>query len=57
MGAFTIQRILLVAALAASLAACGRAGEPELPPASAGAEQQQADAPAEDRRFILDPLI
>jgi len=58
MGASPIQRILLAAALAAGLAACGRAGDLEPPPAAAGAEQSQpADAPAEDRRFVLDPLI
>jgi predicted small lipoprotein YifL len=58
MGAFPIQRILLVAALAASLAACGRAGDPELPPAAAKAGQaQQSDTPAEDKPFVLDPLI
>lgn len=58
MGVFPIQRILLAAALAALLAACGRAGDPELPPKAAEAGQaQETDAPAEDRRFILDPLI
>ena len=58
MGPFPIKRILFIATLAAGLAACGRAGEPELPPAAAAAKQAQpADAPAEDRRFVLDPLI
>ncbi|GAB4350577.1 MAG: hypothetical protein Kow0026_06930 [Oricola sp.] len=58
MGASQIQRILLVAALAASLAGCGRAGALEPPPAAAkGGQAQQADTPVEDRRFVLDPLI
>ena len=53
-----ITRILLLAAFAATLAACGRAGDPELPPAAAAAQKENpADAPAEDRPFILDPLI
>jgi predicted small lipoprotein YifL len=36
------QRILLLAALAAGLAACGRAGDPELPPAAAAKAGQDA---------------
>ena len=53
-----ITRILLLVSFAAALAACGRAGDPELPPAAAAAEKDKpADAPPEDRPFILDPLI
>lgn len=53
-----ITRILLLVSLAALLAACGRAGDPELPPAAAAAQKDKpADAPPEDRPFILDPLI
>ncbi|WP_193174673.1 LPS translocon maturation chaperone LptM [Oricola nitratireducens] len=58
MGVTGIKRILLLAALATSLAACGRAGDPELPPAAAAAQKaKQPGAPAEDKPFILDPLI
>ncbi|WP_370321981.1 lipoprotein [Oricola sp.] len=53
-----ITRILLLVSFAAALAACGRAGDPELPPAAAAAQKEKpADAPPEDRPFILDPLI
>lgn len=53
-----VTRILLLVSLGLALAACGRAGDPELPPAAAAAQKAKpADAPAEDRPFILDPLI
>ncbi|MCI5075157.1 lipoprotein [Oricola sp.] len=53
-----VSRILLMAALAASLAACGRAGSPEAPKAATQASQPDVDQDADDeRRFILDPLI
>ena len=53
-----ITRILLLVSLCAAVSACGRAGAPELPPAAAAAQAEKpADAPPEDRRFILDPLI
>ncbi|WP_421856619.1 hypothetical protein [Oricola sp.] len=50
--------ILLAALLAMAVSACGRAGEPELPPASATeapADQQQDEV--EDKPFVLDALI
>ncbi len=50
--------IMIIAALA--LAACGRAGPLEPPPASvAGAPAQpgQDDAPDDDRPFVLDGLL
>jgi predicted small lipoprotein YifL len=57
-----IWRILLLAVLAAGLAACGRAGDPGLPPAAAAgtqdaAAQDEQSRPVEDKPFILDPLI
>ena len=53
-----IRRIILPVLLAAAVAACGRAGDPELPPAAATevpAGQQKKEV--EDKPFILDALI
>ncbi|QBK29184.1 MAG: lipoprotein [Roseitalea porphyridii] len=56
----TVMTRSALAALLLALAACGRAGPLEPPPASATATTGQAadpePAPA-DRGFILDPLI
>ncbi|MFZ2099748.1 MAG: lipoprotein [Oricola sp.] len=58
----TLKRMLVVTGLLAAaltvLSGCGRAGDPELPPAAAAAQKAKApDAPVEDKHFILDPLI
>ena len=45
-------------AISAPFAWLGYKGDPELPPAAAAAQKDKpADAPPEDRPFILDPLI
>ena len=52
-------KVLAGLALMIALSACGRAGDPELPPASAGAKaaQDAGQPPVNDRPFILDRLI
>ncbi len=55
-----MRALALAAGLVAlvALSACGRAGDPELPPsASAGAAAPGEPQPVEDRPFVLDALI
>ncbi|MEM0899466.1 MAG: hypothetical protein AAGI92_05890 [Pseudomonadota bacterium] len=59
MTANSVPKLVGVCLLAFALAACGRAGSPEAPSASAttvdGEEKTEATAP--DRPFILDALL
>ncbi|NTS32274.1 lipoprotein [Phyllobacterium sp. BT25] len=55
-----LTTILVTLAIASAVSACGRKGPLELPPASvtsAPGEPKTAAPPAQDKRFILDPLI
>jgi predicted small lipoprotein YifL len=52
-----MTRIAFLVLFAASVSACGRAGPLEPPPAAAAAKTGQQDVPAEDKPFILDPLL
>lgn len=59
MAAHTILTRSAIAVFLLALAACGRAGAPEPPPASVSQGQQpgQAEPEVEDRPFILDRLL
>lgn len=52
-------KLALIVLFALGLAACGRAGAPELPPsATTTVDGEQVEEPQqEDRRFVLDPLL
>ncbi|MGU3401391.1 lipoprotein [Brucella sp. BE17] len=58
-GRTAISSVLLIAALAASLAACGRKGPLEPPPAATITNDQgrTVEKPKEDKPFILDKLL
>ncbi|WP_199223279.1 LPS translocon maturation chaperone LptM [Oricola cellulosilytica] len=58
MGLFETKRFVLFALVALGIAACGRAGPLEPPPASATSTPATAEeTPVEDRPFILDALL
>ncbi|MCX8281557.1 lipoprotein [Phyllobacterium sp. 0TCS1.6C] len=55
-----LTTVLMIAAIAGAVTACGRKGPLEAPPASvttAPGEPKPAPQPVQDKRFILDPLI
>ncbi|MBV2141947.1 lipoprotein [Falsochrobactrum sp. TDYN1] len=58
-GRSAISSVLLIAALAATLAACGRKGPLEPPPAATITNDQgrTIEKPKEDKPFILDKLL
>jgi len=52
--------IMMSIAIVSAVSACGRKGDPELPPASVTTmpgEPKTQKPPVQDKRFILDPLI
>ncbi len=56
----TLSTLLVLCLTAASLSACGRRGPLEAPSAAANppaAGEKAADAPVEDKPFVLDGLI
>lgn len=58
MNALSLLKPLMLVALLAGLAACGRAGPLEPPPSKVIAPDEDAAEPEqEDRRFILDGLL
>lgn len=59
MNALSLLKPLLMIALLAGLAACGRAGSLEPPPSAAVTDEDgnKVDAPKEDKPFILDGLL
>ncbi|MBB5700597.1 putative small lipoprotein YifL [Ochrobactrum daejeonense] len=58
-GRSAISSVLLIAALAAMLSACGRKGPLEPPPAAVVTDEQghTREKPKEDKPFILDKLL
>ncbi|GAA5539457.1 MULTISPECIES: LPS translocon maturation chaperone LptM [Brucella/Ochrobactrum group] len=58
-GRSAISTVLMIAALAATLAACGRKGPLEPPPSSLITDDQghTKPKPKEDKPFILDKLL
>lgn len=58
-GRSAISSVLLIAALAATLAACGRKGPLEPPPSAIVTDDQGRthEKPKEDKPFILDKLL
>jgi len=58
-GSSAISSLLLIAALAASLAACGRKGPLEPPPSAVVTDEQghTKPKPKEDKPIILDKLL
>lgn len=58
-GRSAISSVLLIAALAATLAACGRKGPLEPPPVQMITNEQgrTVEKPKEDKPFILDKIL
>ena len=55
-----LTTILMSIAILSAVSACGRKGDPELPPASVTTmpgKPKTEKPPVQDKRFILDPLI
>lgn len=58
-GRSALSTLLLISALAATLAGCGRKGPLEPPPSSLITDEQghQKPKPREDKPFILDKIL